>query len=94
MAVKRAMPAPSPVAQAQQLILWAREQRVQIARLKVGDIELEMADLQLVEEQVASARARAEQAGTWEPPTPPDKEGIYAQFANDVGLPFGEGDAT
>lgn len=67
------------------LVLWAREQRVQITRLKVGDVELDFADIQLADDYAQVARRAAQSQGAWSPPTPPSKEDIYAELAGDVG---------
>jgi hypothetical protein len=70
-------------------LLWAREERIQITRLRLdgqGGIELELADIELAEQYAASARAEAQKAGAWEPPTPPGKAtDLYAQLARDTG---------
>lgn len=65
----------------QAMILWAREQRVQISRLKDGDLEVELVDLELV------GQPTVETGEGWEPKNPPaDPADLYAELARQRGL--------
>lgn len=64
--------------QVKELILWARQQRIQLGRVKLGDLELELVDLELLQPPPGQGELVSSV-----PDSPAD---MYAQMARERGL--------
>jgi len=71
----------------QELLLWAREHRIQVSSVRVAqdELELELVDLTLLETPPAK---KAEEP--WAPPAPPASSAdLYAELARQHGINVG-----
>jgi hypothetical protein len=71
------------IRQAQQLVLWARGHRVQLGRLRVGHVELELQDLELDDRPAPEKEGEKK---VWSPPVVPEPKDMYAELARQMGM--------
>ena len=70
--------------QVKELLLWCRANGIQVGRLRVGDIELELADLEQAKQLAQEMAAIEQKKPGWTPPEPPkDADDLYHQLARD-----------